>query len=63
MKYTLLKSILAFVGTAISLGIFWGVCRLCGWDAPAWAYFIVGWIGHNDFYDALTYKKDEALND
>lgn len=57
------KALLALIGAAWFLGVFWVVCRWTGWDAPAWAWFIVGWMGHNDFFDALTYKHNASLFD
>lgn len=54
----LAKSLAAMLGSAMALGLFWVVCWYFGWEPPTWAWFIVGWIGHNDFYDAMTYKRE-----
>jgi hypothetical protein len=52
----LLKGALAFIGAAIFAVMFGGIAMVLAWDVPAWAYFIVAWMGHNDAYDYLKYK-------
>jgi hypothetical protein len=59
LAYAVVKSLASLPAAAIAIGVFYGVCYYAGWDAPGWAYFLAGWIGYNDLYDGLTYKRDD----
>lgn len=59
MKFAV-KFLFGMAGALVAVSMFWGTSYMLGWEPPTWAYFIMAWVGHSDFFDALTYKKDES---
>jgi len=56
---TIRKCLLSFVGAACYVMVFACVCAYFEWNPPAWAWFIVGWMGYDDLFNAMTYKPEE----
>lgn len=53
----LVKFLFGMIGAFIYVNLFYFIAVFWGWHIPSWGYVVVGWMGHDAFYEYLTYVR------